>query len=308
MKPAALIRTWLAARLPAPALAWLDEKAAAFAAVAPDKVLFPAFSAAVRHSGKAPLSLSDADLAAAEAAVEGWNPSDWTLDQAARILLLASLPGGPDTARILLQMHQTADIGESVALQKSLPLLPDPTAHMHWAREGIRSNLKGVYEAIVLRNPYPARHFDEIGWNQLVSKTFFMESPLEAVWGLDSRANAALAQILTDLAYERWAAGRTFSPQLWRCVGPFARAVPGNRGLKALETALAGKTIDAPPGQLGTAAPGPGGREAHRRAAALALVACKDPEAARILASAPDLAVAARSGALTWENLNARPD
>lgn len=304
MKPTALIRSWLAARLPAPALAWLDGKAAAFAAVAPDKTLFPAFSAAVRHSGKAPLSLPSADLAAAEAAVEGWNPSDWTLDQAARILLLASLPSGPDSARILLQLHQTADVGESVALQKALPLLPEPQAHMHWAREGIRSNLKVVYEAIVLRNPYPALYFDEIGWNQLVSKTFFMESPLEEVWGLDRRANAALARILTDLAYERWAAGRTFSPQLWRCVGPFARAVPAGRAFKALETALAGRTIAAPEGQLGTAAPGPGGREAHRRAAGLALAFCKDPVADRLLASAPDLAVAARSGALTWETLN----
>ena len=72
-------------------------------------------------------------------------------------------------------------MGESVALQKALALLADPQAHMHWAREGIRSNLKVVYEAIVLRNPYPARHFDETGWNQMVSKTFFMESPLEEI-------------------------------------------------------------------------------------------------------------------------------
>ena len=84
--------------------------------------------------------------------------------------------------------------------------------------------------------------------------------------------------------------------------------MPGNRAFKALETALAGATLAAPAGQLGTAAPGPGGREAHRRAAALALSACEDPEAGRLLAAAPDLAVAARGGALTWENLNVQPD
>jgi hypothetical protein len=120
-----------------------------------------------------------------------------------------------------------------------------------------------------------------------VTKTFFVDSPLEEVWGLDRRVNPALGRILADLAFERWAAGRTFGPMLWRCVGPVADA----RGLEALRKALTG------------------GDAVHRSAAALALSACKDPEAARILQSAPAPAsaavAAAKSGALTWENLHA---
>lgn len=309
MKAPELIDRWLSARLKPEALAWIRDQAALFskgAAGASEKLIFHAFSAAVRHSGKGPLDLSAEDLAAAGQAVEGWDPSDWTLDIAARIRLLIALPAGH--ARTILSLYQTADVAEAVALQKALPLLPEPEAHMHWAREGIRSNIKLVYEAITLRNPYPARHFDETGWNQMTTKTFFMESPLEAVWGLDARANPALGQILVDLAFERWAAGRTFSPQLWRCVGPVADKVP--RGLAALEQALSGKAYASTPGQLGSgsdpvtpqhaAAP-----LAQRRAAALALSACKSPEAARLLAQAPDLAAAAKSGALSWETLNA---
>lgn len=287
MKPSELLSAWLSTRLSPEAMAWLKEKSAQIAAGAPEKTVSPAFSAAVRHSGKEPLDLGPADLKAAAAAVEGWNPSDWTCDQAARILLLLALPPGEASTRMLTRMYQTADVNEAVALQKALPLLPDPAAYMAWAREGVRSNIKLVYEALGLRNPYPALHFDETGWNQWVAKSFFMESPLEEVWGLDRRNNGALGRMLTDLAFERWAAGRTFGPLMWRCVGPVADSVPEGRAFQALEKAL--KSSDP----------------AHRKAAALGLAACKAPEAARLLATAPDLASAVKSGKLTWETLNA---
>lgn len=287
MDPSQLIQSWLVSRLSPAALAWLQEQSALFAAGGPARALFPAFSAAVRQSGKEPLALDAAALDAAEKAVEGWNPSDWTLDTAVRIRLLLALPAGRESAALMHQMYETADVGEAVALLKSLPLLPDPGLHMPRAREAIRSNVKLQFDAVALRNPYAALHVDETGWNQMVTKTFFVDSPLEEVWGLDRRVNPALGRILADLAFERWAAGRTFGPMLWRCVGPVAEA----RGLEALAKALAG------------------GDAVHRRAAALALSVCKDPEASRLLQSAPQSAAAAvaaaKSGALTWENLHA---
>jgi hypothetical protein len=167
-----------------------------------------------------------------------------------------------------------------VALQKSLPLLPDPELHLARAREAIRSNIKLVFEAVALRNPYAARNFDDTGWNQMVVKTFFVDSPLSETWGLDERCNAQLRQMLVDLAQERWAAGRTFSPVLWRCVGPLA----DDKALAALKRALAA------------------GTPAERRAAALALKSCPLPEAARILSSDPALSASVGGGKITWEN------
>jgi hypothetical protein len=90
------------------------------------------------------------------------------------------------------------------------------------AREGARSNVKSQFEAVALRNPYPADHFDQTAWNHLVSKAIFVDSPLEEITGLDRRANKALNQILMDLVKERQAANRPFSPQLYRCLGPLA--------------------------------------------------------------------------------------
>jgi hypothetical protein len=278
-----LLLDWLKTRVPDAGLAWLEEKAALLATGAPDKTVFTAFSACVRHAGKAPLALSAEDLRSAREAVPDWEPSDWTCDQAARAFLLLALPAGPASAKLMDQMWQTADVGEAVALQKALAVLPYPEGHLARAREAIRSNIKAVFEAIALRNPYPSLHFDTVGWNQMVVKTFFVDSPLSQVAGVDRRANPPLSRMLDDLAHERWAAGRPFAPDLWRCVGPCADA----KALADLEKVLAK------------------GNPIEKRAAALALKSCPDPQAAAILALDPALEKAARSGSLTWENLNA---
>jgi len=277
-----LILDWLKTRIPPAGLAWLEEKAALTATGAPDKTVFASFSACVRHAGKASLALSAGDLEAAGAAVPDWNPSDWTCDEAARVFLLLALPPGPHSAHVMDQMWQTADMGEAIALQKALAVLPYPEGGLARAREAIRSNIKAVFEAIAVRNPYPALHFDTVGWNQMVVKTFFVDVPLSQVVGLERRANPPLARMLDDLAHERWAAGRPFAPDLWRCVGPCADAKALADLRKVLTT----------------------GSAVEKRAAALALKSCPDPQAAAILALDPALDKAARSGNLTWEDLN----
>ena len=281
MSAQTLLLDWLKTRLAPEALGWLEEKAALLATGAPDKTIFTSFGACVRHAGKVALSLDDAALEAARAAVPDWDPSDWTTDQTARIFLLTALPAGPKSAKLMDQMWQTADVGEAVALQKALAVLAYPEGHMARAREAIRSNIQAVFESITLRNPYPALHFDNVGWNQMVVKTFFVNAPLARVVGLDRRVNPPLSRMLADLAHERWAAGRPLAPDLWRCVGPCA----DERGLADLKQVL---TTGAP---------------IDKRAAALALKNCPDPKAASILALDPALAEAARNGSLTWENL-----
>ncbi len=222
MSPQEFILDCLAIRLQPAAMAWLEKSAAQLRQPCESKFVFAAFSSSVRHSGKGPLALDDRELAMAKDLVPGWNPKDWTLDEAARIHLLLCLPPVPESAHRMDLIYQTADLGEGLALMKALPLLPNPLDHLSRAREGARSNVKSQFEAVALRNPYPADHFDEIAWNQLISKAVFVDSPLDEIVGLDRRANAALKQILVDLIKERRAAGRGFSPLIFRCMGAFA--------------------------------------------------------------------------------------
>ena len=282
MSAQTLLLDWLKARIPVEGLAWLEEKAALLATGAPDKTVFTSFSACVRHAGKAPLNLDASALAAARHEVPDWDPSDWTCADAARIFLLLSLPPGPASARTMDQIWQTADVAEAAAIQKAAAVLAYPEGCMARAREALRSNIQAVFEAITVRNPYPALHFDSVGWNQMVVKTFFVGVPLSSIVGLDRRANPPLSRMLADLAHERWAAGRAFAPDLWRCVGPCADERAQADLKKVLTT----------------------GTPVEKRAAALALKACPDPKATAILALEPALAEAARNGSLTWETLH----
>ena len=281
MKKKDLLLNWLETRMEVSGRKWLREKSELFNQGAPDRVVFTAFSAAARFAGKEPLALSAQDLVSAQEAVPNWRPIDWTRDQAARAFLLLSLPEGLKSASVIQQIYQTADMEEATAMQKALAILPSPELHMSWAREGIRSNIQQVFEALAVRNPYPSQYFDEIGWNQLIVKTFFVGTPLHEVVGLDQRVNPRLARMLTDLAHERWAAGRQFSPELWRCVGPCADA----DALQDLQRILSEGSL------------------VEKRAAALALHASPDQGASRLRVLDHDFSAAIRNGTLNWETL-----
>jgi len=222
--PADLLDGWLTERLDEPSAAWLHEKVGSTLRGGADPAFFLAFGLVPRKVGRGPLALSEGELAEARTARPGWDPSRWTVDQAARSLLLLALPSGDAASHraALDRVQNDAELGELVALFQTLPLLPHPPAHRERAAEAIRSNMLPVFQAVALDNPYPAEELDDAAWAQLVLKCLFVESPLHRVHGLDARTTPELARMLADYAHERWAAGRLVSPELWRCVGPVA--------------------------------------------------------------------------------------
>ena len=177
-----------------------------------------AFSAASRRFPHEPLGLTDADLAEADSARNGWRPRSWTQAEAARgwLLLDENAPGSYDA------IAETAEMRELVAFYKALPLLPGPENLRARAAEGVRTNITDVFCAVAHDNPFPSEQFDDVAWNTMVLKALFIGVPLDPIIGLDERANPALMRMLCEYAHERWAAGRAVSPELWRCVGPHA--------------------------------------------------------------------------------------
>src|SRR5512134_3129477 len=89
-----LLRDWLLRQLDAERGAWLEAQIAALPKDSSDAALEIALGMVPRKLGKAELALTDADLAAADTAIPGWDPRGWSLTDAARILLLSSLPVG----------------------------------------------------------------------------------------------------------------------------------------------------------------------------------------------------------------------
>jgi hypothetical protein len=119
--------------------------------------------------------------------------------------------------------YSTSTLEEVVSILKTLPVLPGPERFIQEALLGVRSNMKLVFEAIALDNPYPAEHFDLEAWNQMVLKALFIGSPLYRIFGLDERSNVKPSVMFRDFAHERWSAGRKVCPEMWRMITPFIK-------------------------------------------------------------------------------------
>lgn len=282
-RSAQMLSQWLTRALPQQSVEWLSAKLERISDGGSRTILYTTFSSIPRRLGKDDLNLDSDMLAEARAVCEGWNPKDWSVDQAARTLLLLTIPSEDKETygRSLYPLFDNADVNELIAINQSLPLLPYPEMHLAHAINGIRSNITAVFDAVALNNPYPAQHFDELAWNQLVLKSLFIGSPLRQIQGLDQRANAKLARMLSDYAHERWAAGRSVNPDLWRPIGPFAKGdfvVDLERVLRT-------------------------GSEVEQSAAALACAMSPSTDAQALLSQYPDLQVGIQKGQISWTTL-----
>jgi len=282
MTPAELLHHWLQRQLPAPTAQWIDAQCAVLSSNPRERELYMAISLVSRKLGKDDVRLDPSDLENARAARKDWDPLGWSVDQAGRILFLLASSAATDKFKGWLdQLCQTADVGELVAFYRGLPLYPDAPLHQLRAAEGVRSNMKAVFEAVAHRNPYPREQLPEGAWNQMVLKALFVGSALHPIQGLDERSNPTLMRMLCDYAHERWAATRPVSPELWRGVGRHADDAALADLKRVMET----------------------GTTPERQAAALALADCPAPAARKLLESDAGLARAVAGGTVTWESI-----
>lgn len=259
--------TWLLAHLDPPKGVWLLQQidalvAAGIASSAGRRALSVAYAQIARRIAREPLAATPPPQLR-----PGWNPSGWTVDQAARVAVLVSLPADdPEVLRIAVDdLAARADLHELVALYLALPLLPLAEQWRDRACEGLRSNMRAVFDAVALDNPYCSEQLNDERWNQLVLKACFVGAPCHRIIGLDARANAELTRMLVQYAAERWAAQRPIPPGLWRCVGQCADAT----AMTALTRALADADLRT------------------QTAATLALRSCRHPDAAALIAGRP---------------------
>jgi hypothetical protein len=188
-------------------LNWIETKASGGS-----QSLQTAFVAASRFISKSLLNHNET--------IGGHSFKNWTLDQLTRVYFLSKLKDidEPTYSKTLNLLFETAENNEAVVLISSLIYFKNPEQWLLRATDAVRSNIGVVFDAIAFENPYPKEYFSELAWNQLVLKCIFNDKPIQKILGLDDRANKELAASISNLAHERWAAGRSIAPQAWRLV------------------------------------------------------------------------------------------
>ncbi len=151
---------------------------------------------------------------------------DANIQQLSRIYLLVRVleaNSGFFTSKVA-NIIQVADTNELETFLRFLVLLPDAHNYKNTAVDSLRTNIAGVFDAIALKNPYPALFFNDQQWNQMYLKAAFMERNLSEIVDVDGRANKELTRIISDYAHERWAASRKIDPFFWHPVTKFLEA------------------------------------------------------------------------------------
>ncbi|MBE9460465.1 EboA domain-containing protein [Dyadobacter subterraneus] len=257
---------------------WLTEKGKA----SPIE-LMTAFVASPRFLSKKIVNVEIEEEKALTDAVAGFSVNGWSLVRLSRVWLLTQLDETEKETFIknIETLFDTAEMNELVALYSALPVLAYPEQWLFRATDAVRSNMGFVFDAIALHNPFPAKYFSELAWNQLVLKTIFNDKPVHFITGLEERENANLALILSDFAHERWAAGRSVAPNVWRLVSKFMN----EQLLSDMKHLFESRQTQ------------------NQEAAALACYDSDYAPAKALLSSYPEFEKSIDEGALTWSNL-----
>ncbi|GAA4093498.1 EboA domain-containing protein [Actinomadura miaoliensis] len=181
----------------------LDADASAWLAAARERIGGDADAAAVllpaagRRCGRGPLPTRTT------------TPEPWSVDDAARVVMLLELPcTGDALAARLDDLYRHGDAHERRAVLRSLDALGAEVgeAALPLLHDALRTNDTRLVAAAL--GPYAAERLPAPAWRQAVLKCVFIGVPLSVVAGLDDRADAELTRMMTDYARERTAAGR----------------------------------------------------------------------------------------------------
>jgi hypothetical protein len=209
---------------------WLARTCAAIAG-APDRgALLEGFTAATRRLGRARLAPTEEEIARLAGAGVSWPIGAWGADELGRIaLLVAAAAHWPedDLSALVEECYRQGDGAERQAVLRALPLLPAPERFLETAVDACRSHIQPLFEAIACENPYPARYFPELNFNQMVLKALFTGVALARVIGCDGRVTSELSRMAADYASERRAAGRSVPPDIGMLTGG---RLTGDRG------------------------------------------------------------------------------
>jgi hypothetical protein len=203
----ASLETVLTSRLTADSLRWFQRALEEVRTQGDSNEVFTTiWSGAGRRLGQGRIALATDDERCLPSFPEGW-----CADELGRTLLLqgALASRRPDVHVALVEeLFATSDLRERQAVVRALPHLPAPERFVAVGIEAVRNNAVPVIEAMSCDNAFPARHFPDAPFNQMVLKCLFCEVPLGRVVDLKRRVTPELRSMVDSYAEERRAAGR----------------------------------------------------------------------------------------------------
>jgi hypothetical protein len=204
-------------RLDPDALAWLEETLAEVA-LDPAKVA-ARFPAVGRKVGRGPL----------DPEAEPDDVYAWTVDDAARTLLLAAL--GDRAEAELGELYRFGDAAERRGVLRALPFLPIGERGLGLVEDAIRTNDTRLIAAAL--GPYATEHLPDAAYDQAMLKCVFVGVPITPLHGLQ-RVTRDGARMLAALVHERVAAGRDVPAEVWQVIDRF----PPDTEIAAIEAEL----------------------------------------------------------------------
>lgn len=142
-----------------------------------------------------------------------------TLAEFIRFLyILLTLEQAIDVKLLAKHYYQYGDESEKATLLKVLALVDLNGETLQTAIKACRCNSLVEFSAIALANDFPASHFPELNFNQLVLKSLFMGLEIDEINGLANRLNEKLSNMCFAYAVEQALAERNLPSSVWQAI------------------------------------------------------------------------------------------
>jgi hypothetical protein len=202
--------TW--SRAQPEARVWLEAALSALQSNGRGEEFLSVFAAAGRRLGRDTVVPDKGESARLETAGLSPFPTGLGLDECGRgaLFLMAEDGLGPtEGVALASDLYHRGEVRERQAVLRVLAYLPAAAGHRELAAEACRTSAQSVFEAMACENPYPAAHFAEPSFNQMVLKAVFTGVALHRIAGLAEHVTPDLVRMAEDYAAERRSAGRS---------------------------------------------------------------------------------------------------
>lgn len=191
---------------------WLDAGAAAADASTIETV----FIESTRRVGAAPLALDFRERRIVRGLGLSWRLRAWAIDDAARAawwLRACDVGAGTWLAE---RRWQLGDVRQRIALLRALALVPEPTDWLALAIRARQGAVRAVFEALACDNPYPATHFHDVHFEDMVLAALAAGLPMRRIIGLRRRLTTRLCGEAARLVAARRACGQRVPADMQR--------------------------------------------------------------------------------------------